>query len=155
MFPPGRARLATKPFPTGSLSCVMTMGIVLVASLTGRVAVGPPVTMTSTLRRTSSVARASRRSSFPSACRHSMIMFFPLRTPTRANPAGMPLRERLRVRNGSRQLDNLCVELSSAAAPGPPPHRGPESERLQRVQRSVSYPAYFRFSILRLAQYRF
>jgi hypothetical protein len=30
----------------------------------------------------------------------------------------MPLRERLRGRNGSRQLDNLSAKLSSAAAPG-------------------------------------
>ena len=42
MFPPGRARLATKPEPTGSLSNAMTMGIVEVASLAERVAVGPP-----------------------------------------------------------------------------------------------------------------
>ena len=64
MFPPGRARLATNPLPTGSLSCAMTMGIVAVASLAARVAVGPAVTMTSTLRRTSSAASAGRRSSF-------------------------------------------------------------------------------------------
>ena len=65
MFPPGRARLATKPFPTGSLSCAMTMGIVVVASLTGRVDAGPPVTMTSTLRRTSSAASAVDDLVFP------------------------------------------------------------------------------------------
>src|SRR5215813_14100483 len=42
MFPPGRARLAMKPSPTGSGSFVMTMGIVEVASLAARVTVGPP-----------------------------------------------------------------------------------------------------------------
>ena len=47
MFPPGRARLATNPEPTGSLSNDMTMGIVEVASLAGRVAAGPAVTMMS------------------------------------------------------------------------------------------------------------
>src|SRR5262245_23480388 len=69
MFPPGRARLATKPFPTGSLSDPMTMGTleVKVAALAGRVGVEPVVTITSTFRCTSSVARAGRRSSFPSA----------------------------------------------------------------------------------------
>ena len=77
MFPPGRARLATNPFPTGSGSCAMTMGIVEVASLAARVAWGPAVTMMSTLRRTSSAASAGRRSNFPSAYRHSMTMFFP------------------------------------------------------------------------------
>ena len=77
MFPPGRARLATNPLPTGSLSCVMTMGIVDSRFLGGTGCCDPPVTMTSTLRRTSSAASAGRRSSFPSAYRYSMTMFFP------------------------------------------------------------------------------
>ena len=81
MFPPGRARLATNPLATGSLSLVMTMGIVTVAALAGRVADGPAVTMTSTLRRTSSAASEGRRSSCPSADRHSMTMVFPLHVP--------------------------------------------------------------------------
>ena len=42
-FPPGRARLATSPAPTGSALVAMTMGIVLVASLTARVATSPCV----------------------------------------------------------------------------------------------------------------
>ena len=37
MLPPGRARLATNPVPTGSDSVVMTIGIVFVASLDARV----------------------------------------------------------------------------------------------------------------------
>ena len=57
--------------------------------LGGWVTVGPVVTMTSTLRRTSSAASAGRRSSFPSACRYSMTMFFPSTTRARADPAGM------------------------------------------------------------------
>src|SRR5262245_33250489 len=48
IFPPGRARLATNPLPTGSLSCAMTMGIVTVASLAARVDGGPFATMMST-----------------------------------------------------------------------------------------------------------
>ena len=47
---------------------------------------GPPVTMTSTLRRTSSAASAGRRSSFPSADRHSMTMFFPSTYPSSRRP---------------------------------------------------------------------
>ena len=86
MFPPGRARLATNPFPTGSVSCPMTMGIVAVASLAGRVAAGPPETITSTLRRTSSAASAGTRSSFPSAYRDSMTMFFPSTYPSSRRP---------------------------------------------------------------------
>src|SRR5215510_318587 len=86
MFPPGRARLATNPFATGSLSCVMTIGIVAVAFLAGPVAPKPPVTMISTLRRASSAASAGRRSFFPSADRHSMIMFFPSTYPSSRRP---------------------------------------------------------------------
>ena len=37
MLPPGRAKLATNPLPTGSLSWAITIGIVEVASLSGRV----------------------------------------------------------------------------------------------------------------------
>ncbi len=86
IFPPGRARLATKPVPTGSLSCTMTMGIVEVASLAERVVVRPAETMMSTLRRTSSAASAGRRSSFPSAYRYSMTMFFPSTYPSSRRP---------------------------------------------------------------------
>src|SRR5215467_6772195 len=77
-LPPGRARLATKPFPIGSGSCVITMGMVLVASLAARVSVGPAVpTIRSTLRRTNSAASSGRRSDFCSANRYSMVRFFP------------------------------------------------------------------------------
>src|SRR5262245_32820113 len=86
MFPPGRARLATNPLPTGSGSCVMTMGIVAVAALAARVGVGPGVTITSTFRRTNSAASAGRRSSFSSAARHSMTMFFPSTYPSSRSP---------------------------------------------------------------------
>src|SRR5258706_225977 len=77
IFPPGRARLVTNPLPTGSGSCKKTMGIVVVASLAARVSVAPVVTITSTLSRTSSAARAGARVKFPSALRYSMMMFFP------------------------------------------------------------------------------
>src|SRR5262245_48729374 len=86
MFPPGRARLATNAFATGSLSCVMTIGIVAVAFLAGPVAPKPPVTMISTLRRTSSAASAGRLSSFPSADRRSMTMVFPSTYPRSRSP---------------------------------------------------------------------
>jgi hypothetical protein len=76
-FPPGRARLVTNPLSTGSLSDAMTMGIVAVASLAGAVAPDPPVTMTSTLRRTSSAARPGKRSALPSAERHSNATLCP------------------------------------------------------------------------------
>ena|SRR6516162_6910910 len=48
MFPPGRAKLATKPTPTGSLLAPRTMGIVVLACLAANPAGVPIVTMTST-----------------------------------------------------------------------------------------------------------
>src|SRR5262249_33929733 len=76
-LPPGRARLATKPNPTGSPTFVITMGIVVVALLAAN-ADGPvPTTNKSTLRRTKSVASSCRRSDFCSANLYSMAIFFP------------------------------------------------------------------------------
>ena len=49
IFPPGRARLATNPFPTGSVSCAITMGIVRVASSAGRVTAAPAEMIRSSL----------------------------------------------------------------------------------------------------------
>ncbi len=93
MFPPGFARLATNPAVTGSPTSVITRGIVLVACRAARVPGLPPVTMTSTLSRTSSAARSGSRSSFPSANRYSMTMFFPSTYP----------RSRRACRNPSRR----------------------------------------------------
>jgi hypothetical protein len=75
IFPPGRARLATSPSPTGSPMTGVTMGTVVVACCAARAAGVFPATMRSTLRRTSSVARVGNRSSFPSAARYSMTIF--------------------------------------------------------------------------------
>jgi hypothetical protein len=46
MLPPGRARLATRPLPTGLPTPTITMGTVVVASLVARAAGSPCVTMT-------------------------------------------------------------------------------------------------------------
>src|SRR5439155_4047807 len=62
MFPPGRARLATNPLPTGSPALAMTMGMVLVARWAAGIAGVAPATMTSTFICTSSSARPGRRS---------------------------------------------------------------------------------------------
>src|SRR5258706_9329803 len=64
----------------------MTMGIVTVASLAGRVAAGPAVTRRSILRRASATASAGTRSGLPSADRHSMAIFFPSMKPRSRRP---------------------------------------------------------------------
>ena len=76
----------TNPSRTGSLSNPMTMGIVEVACFTERVAVGPAVTMTSTSRRTSSVASSGSRSVFPSAHRYSTTRLSPSTYPSSRKP---------------------------------------------------------------------
>ena len=76
-LPPGRARLATKPSPTGSPAFVITMGIEVVAFFAANANGTPVTTIKSTLRRTNSAARLGRRSFFPSANRYSMAKFFP------------------------------------------------------------------------------
>jgi hypothetical protein len=76
-FPPGRARLATNPMPTGSETSTMTMGMVDVArraAMTGGVA---HATMTSTLLRRSSVTTPGFASKEPCGHRTSMTMFCP------------------------------------------------------------------------------
>src|SRR5262245_25313219 len=62
-LPPGLARLATRPSPTGSAAIEKMIGIAEVARLAARIgAVPPPVKITSTLRLTRSAARADNRS---------------------------------------------------------------------------------------------
>ena len=76
-LPPGRARLATKPAPTGSAALAITMGMVVVAFFAANAVGAPVTTIRSTLRRTKSAASSGRRSGFCSANRYSMVIFFP------------------------------------------------------------------------------
>ena len=55
-LPPGRARLATRPLPTGSVTVTKTIGMTAVACLAAMTTGVPDVTMTSTLSRTNSAA---------------------------------------------------------------------------------------------------
>jgi hypothetical protein len=62
-LPPGWARLATRPNPTGSPTSLKTVGIVEVAFLAASAGgAPPPVTITLTLRLTKSAASAGNRS---------------------------------------------------------------------------------------------
>jgi hypothetical protein len=62
MFPPGRAKFATKPDPTGSLTMAMTIGMVVVAFFKDCVATVESATITSTLPWTSSATSSGTRS---------------------------------------------------------------------------------------------
>ena len=68
-LPPGRARLATRPLPTGSGAIAKTMGMTAVACFNVGTA-SPDVTMTSTFSRANSAAISATRSGRPSAQRY-------------------------------------------------------------------------------------
>jgi hypothetical protein len=59
-LPRGRARLATRPVPTGSPAAAKTMGMTDVACLVATTTAVPDVTMTSTLRWTNSAAISAK-----------------------------------------------------------------------------------------------
>jgi hypothetical protein len=86
MFPPGRAKLATSPVPTGSAADGMTMGIVLVAFFAAWITGVAPATMRATFRRTNSSANAGRRSMLPAAQRYSIEMLCPSTHPRSRSP---------------------------------------------------------------------
>ena len=76
-LPPGRARLATKPAPTGSASVRHHDGNGSSRFLRRQRRRRPATTIRSTLRRTNSAASSGRRSGLCSANRYSMVIFFP------------------------------------------------------------------------------
>ena len=88
LFPPGRARLTTIPWSTGSPA-------------------KDAATMISTLRPTSSSARTRYRSGFPSSQRSSRMMFWPLHIAEVAEP----LTERLKGRARERRSDGFAALL--------------------------------------------
>src|SRR4030095_4254849 len=113
MFPQGRGRLWTTPEATGSPAPVVTIGIVEVACLsTG--SMGPEATITSTWRRTSSVARPGERSGLSPPPRASVTKCSPY-TASRAT-ACAPNRCRSRPsarmprRGAQRELVDLPIE---------------------------------------------
>src|SRR5262245_18039658 len=84
--PPGRARLATNPAPTGSIAVGKTIGIVWVACLAA-IAAGVVCTrMISTLSWTISAANFGKRSALPSENRRSKTTFRPSLYPRSRNP---------------------------------------------------------------------
>ena len=76
-LPPGRAKLATRPVPTGSPAPATTIGMTDVACFAARTFTVPPVTMTSTFCRTNSATISVARSLRPSADRTSIATVRP------------------------------------------------------------------------------
>jgi hypothetical protein len=105
-LPPGRAKLATSPLPTGSPAAAITMGIVEVARLAANGASVPTPTITSTLRLTSSAASAGSRSRSFSAYLPSSMRF-------------------LRSINPSSRRSSRRIPCSVVTGPEPPAVRMP------------------------------
>ena len=84
-LPPGRARLATRPVPTGSPATANTIGMADVACFAATTFAVPAVTMTSTLSRTNSAANSAKRSLRPSAQRYSIATVRPSIQPSSRN----------------------------------------------------------------------
>src|SRR6516165_11485567 len=77
-LPLGRARLATRPSPTGSSPTPKMIGIVAVAALAASTAGAlPGMAITATCRRTKSARSAGRRSYRPSNQWYSTVTFWP------------------------------------------------------------------------------
>jgi hypothetical protein len=75
-FPPGLARLATRPFSSGSPQEPHTIGISRVAALAAKASAGAPTKMTSTLRLTNSLNTVLISSAVRKHLR-STVMFWP------------------------------------------------------------------------------
>ena len=100
-FPPGCERLVTTV--SGSPIDAMTTGILRVAFLAATAAGVPRVTIRSTFRRTSSVAKSAKRSPRPSAERYSIMRFRPSTYP----------RSRIPCRKASRLAAFSALDIVS------------------------------------------
>jgi len=103
-LPPGRAKLAIRPVPTGSPAAPKTIGMTDVACLAATIASVADVTMTSTLSRTNSVAISAKRSGRPSAQRYSIVMVRPSRSGSAHPPSDI-------------RSEYSCLRQSRPAAP--------------------------------------
>ena len=121
ILPPGRARLAIKPIPTGSPAFAITMGIVVVAFFAANAAGVARTTIKSTFRRTRSAASSGMRSGFCSPNRYSMVKFFPSSHPSlRISCRKVSMRPALpeavvAVRKPMRKIFSVCCASAAGA----------------------------------------
>ena len=113
-LPPGRAKLATKPAPTGSPAFAITMGMVVVALLAADAGCAPRPQLDQH-EGEPSLQQVQEAVNFPSANRYSMVIFFPsihpsLRISCRNVPRVPPYRKQC------LHPETLCVQLSLVAA---------------------------------------
>ena len=114
-LPPGRAKLAMKPAPMGSLTTAVTMGIAAVLSRTARTTRAPSMTMTSGFIATISSTIAGSRSSSPSANRSAIVTLWPSIPAEPAQPVAERAPIRLRhCRTGEAHQGDACRPVGTA-----------------------------------------
>ncbi len=134
MFPPGRARLLTRPDAAGSLNTTKTTGIVRVACFAARIAAVPETTMRSTLACTSS--RDERRKPLGVAPRPSIFDAHVLALdPAEVAQAAAEHRQ-LRVRRVGAAVGEIadpppCPTGCASTTSGVPPRRATPSAPTQ------------------------
>jgi hypothetical protein len=138
-LPPGRLKLATRPYRTGSLPVLKTIGMVAVAALAARAAESPVAAMTVTRRPTRSAANSLSRSA-PAllAKRYSIATSRPWIKPVSPNPLrklmsapGAPT-----LRNPTTGSAGCCARAASGHAAAPSPAMN--SRRLTMSQSTVA-----------------
>ena len=138
ILPPGRARLATKPAPTGSPMAAMTMGIVAVAALAATRRWRADRDDDHVDLQPNQLRGQHGKPSAASADRHSMTMFCPRHSPGRAALAGRPRPSASRPPGVSRECRSVgtfpacCASAASGAA------RAPASEVSRKRRRSIT-----------------
>jgi hypothetical protein len=145
-LPPGRARLATKPPPTGSFAMAKTIGMTDVASFIVGTA-SPFVTIQSTFRRTNSAAISATRSRRPSNQRYSIAMLRPSIQPssrsrsTKAAVHGLQTEASVPRNPMVGSLPGCCALAASGQAMAVPPASVMNSRRLMAsLSGRGSYP---------------
>jgi len=128
-LPPGRARLATKPVPTGSPAAAKTMRMTDVACLAATTAAVADVTMTSTLRRTNSAAISAARSVRPSAQRYSIATVRPSIQPSSRSRWTKAATHWPATRNPMDGSFAVCCALAASGHAAAPPMNAMKSRR--------------------------
>src|SRR5215472_12472142 len=130
-LPPGRARLATNPAPTGSATIANTIGMVRVTWSNGPTVEAPGDTMTSGARAANSVACLRTESALAVAQRVPTCTFRPMVQPDCPKLAGTPrtkpdIAHHPRLRAGAHRCaaPARLAEPAPRAATRPPRRRG-------------------------------
>ena len=140
-LPPGRARLSTKPEPTGSGTFANTIGTVRLACSNGPTVVPPVASMTSGVRATNSAAYLRMSSALPAPQRMSIFTLRPSDQPNCCSPCrkaailALPCGSSAAkpISTPMRRIRSACCARAATDHAAAPPSRAMNSRRLMRV----------------------